>query len=416
MRRDENEINPQGRLTMNQAAEQIYFNPWDPAFRANPYPHYKPLLAGPPRILDLFGPTAMVSRYADVTAALRDHAHFSSVRPRDPNETNDEGPFAGARTMLFSDPPLHTRLRRLVSRDFTPRRIRDMEPRIREIAKNLIDAAVGKGELEVMHGIANALPVMVIAEMLGVPPDHYQQFKHWSDTVVSGDNTLPGTPLPEEFHTAKNALRSYFADEIERRRKNPGTDLVSALVAAHDDAEAMNADELLAFVLLLLLAGNETTTNLIGNGMLALGRNPAQLNLLRETPDLMPRAIEEILRFDGPVQSTIRFTKEDINLGGTDLPAKQGCFIILAAANRDPAQFDDPDRFDITREPRDHFAFGEGIHFCIGAPLARMEGAIAIGAMLERFPRLRLKDPAMKPAYKGSYFLRGLESLPLAID
>ncbi len=401
---------------MNQAAENIYFNPWDPAFRANPYPHYKPLLAGPPRILDLFGPTAMVTRYADVTAALRDHAHFSSVRPRDPSEPNDEGPFAGARTVLFSDPPVHTRLRRLISRDFTPRRIRDLEPRIREIAKNLIDHAVGKGELEVMHGIANALPVMVIAEMLGVPPNQYQQFKHWSDTVVTGDNTLPGTPLPDEFHAATKALRNYFIDEIDRRRKSPGTDLISALAAAHDDTEAMNADELLAFVLLLLLAGNETTTNLIGNGMLALGRNPAQMNLLRQTPELMPRAIEEILRYDGPVQSTIRFTKEDINLGGTDLPANQGCFIILAAANRDPVRFEDPDRFDITREPRDHVAFGEGIHFCIGAPLARMEGAIAIGAMLERFPRLSLADPAAPVTYKGSYFLRGLASLTMATD
>lgn len=401
---------------MNQAAENIYFNPWDPAFRANPYPHYKPLLAGPPRILDLFGPTAMVTRYADVTTVLRDHAHFSSVRPRDPSEAPNEGPFAGARTMLFSDPPMHTRLRRLVSRDFTPRRIREMEPRIREIARDLIDAAARSGELEVMSGVANALPVMVIAEMLGVPPDHYEQFKHWSDTVVSGDNTLPGTPLPEEFHTATKALRNYFVEEIERRRKQPGTDLISALVAAHDDAEALNADELLAFVLLLLLAGNETTTNLIGNGMLALGRSPAQLDLLRKSPELMPRAIEEILRYDGPVQSTIRFTKEDMNLGGTALPAGLGCFIILAAANRDPAQFADPDRFDITREARDHVALGEGIHFCIGAPLARMEGAIAIGAMLERFPRLRIKDPAAEVTYKGSYFLRGLNSLSMSID
>jgi cytochrome P450 len=401
---------------MNQAAENIYFNPWDPAFRANPYPHYRPLLAGPPRILDLFGPTAMVTRFADVTAVLRDHAHFSSVRPRDPSEPPNEGPFAGARTMLFSDPPMHTRLRRLVSRDFTPRRIREMEPRIREIAKQLIDAASRKGELEVMSGIANALPVMVIAEMLGVPPDHYEQFKHWSDTVVSGDNTLPGTPLPDEFHAATKALRDYFAEEIERRRKQPGTDLVSALVAAHDDTEAMTADELLAFVLLLLLAGNETTTNLIGNGMLALGRSPAQMDLLRQHPELMPRAIEEILRYDGPVQSTIRFTMGNVNLGGTELPANLGCFIIVAAANRDPAQFSDPDRFDITREPRDHVALGEGIHFCIGAPLARMEGAIAIGAMLERFPRLRLKDPNAEVVYKGSYFLRGLNSLSMSID
>ncbi len=400
---------------MNQAAEQIYFNPWDPAFRANPYPHYKPLLAGPPRILDLFGPTAMVTRYADVTTALRDHAHFSSVRPRDPNETNDEGPFAGARTMLFSDPPLHTRLRRLVSRDFTPRRIRDMEPRIREIAKNLIDAAVGKGELEVMHGIANALPVMVIAEMLGVPPDHYQQFKHWSDTVVSGDNTLPGTPLPEEFHTAKNALRSYFADEIERRRKNPGTDLVSALVAAHDDAEAMNADELLAFVLLLLLAGNETTTNLIGNGMLALGHNPDSMATLRAKPELMRGAIEEMLRYDGPVQSTFRTATRDTEIGGTPIAAGMGVFVIIAAANRDPAKFNDPEKFDIARAPNEQVAFGEGIHFCIGAPLARLEGSIAIGSLLERFPHLRLKNPDAAVTYKGSYFLRGLSRLEMAL-
>jgi vitamin D3 1,25-hydroxylase len=401
---------------MNQAAESIYFNPWDPAFRANPYPHYKPLLAGPPRILDLFGPTGMITRYADVTAVLRDHAHFSSVRPRDPNEPPNEGPFAGARTMLFSDPPQHTRLRRLVSRDFTPRRIREMEPRIREIAKSLLDSVAGKVEIEVMSTIANALPVMVIAEMLGVPPDHYEQFKHWSDTVVAGDNTLPGTPLPDEFHAATKALRSYFADEIERRRKTPGTDLVSALVAAHDDAEAMNADELLAFVLLLLLAGNETTTNLIGNGMLALGRNPAQMELLKQKPELMPGAIEEILRYDGPVQSTIRFTRENMNLGGTELPANLGCFIILAAANHDPAQFPDADRFDITRSPNEHVALGEGIHFCIGAPLARMEGAIAIGAMLERFPRIRMKDPAAPVSYKGSYFLRGLANLTMAID
>ncbi|HEY6420618.1 MAG TPA: cytochrome P450 [Candidatus Binataceae bacterium] len=401
---------------MTQAAEQIYFNPWDPAFRANPYPHYKPLHQGSPRILDLFGPTAMVTRYADVTAVLRDHAHFSSVRPRDPSEPPNEGPFAGARTLLFSDPPMHTRLRRLVSRDFTPRRIRELEPRIREIAKNLIDAAERKGELEVMSEVANALPVMVIAEMLGVPPDQYEKFKHWSDTVVSGDNTLPGTPLPAEFHAATKALRDYFAEDIERRRKNPGADLVSALVAAHDDAEALNADELLAFVLLLLLAGNETTTNLIGNGMLALGRDPAQMGLLRQTPELMPKAIEEILRYDGPVQSTIRFTTETMTLGGTELPANLGCFIILAAANRDPAQFPEPDKFDIRRDPNDHVAFGEGIHFCIGAPLARLEGSIAIGSILARFPKLRLKNPDAELSYKGSYFLRGLASLPMAIE
>jgi cytochrome P450 len=267
-----------------------------------------------------------------------------------------------------------------------------------------------------MADIANVLPVMVIADMLGVPPEEYQQFKHWSDIIITGDNTLPGTPMPDEFHDAIKKIRAYFSDEIEKRRRAPGPDLISALVAAHDDAEAMSADELLAFVLLLLLAGNETTTNLIGNGMLALGRSPDQLAILRGNSESIPRAIEEILRYDGPVQSTVRFTTRAINLGGTELPPGAACFVILAAANRDPAEFPDPDRFDITRTPNNHVAFGEGIHFCIGSPLARLEGAIAIGAMLQRFPKLRLRDPDAPLKYKGSYFLRGLESLPMAIE
>src|ERR1700720_4457866 len=231
---------------MNQAAENIYFNPWDPAFRANPYPHYKPLLAAPPRILDLFGPVARVTRYADVTAVRRDHPHFWSVRPRDPNEPNDEGPFAGARTMLFSDPPQHSRLRRLVSRDFTPRRIRDLEPRIREIAKELLDKVEAKRSFDVMADLANVLPVTVIAEMLGVPPELNAKFKHWSDTIIGGDNNVPGAPQPPESIRAIDELGDYFTAEIEKRRSNPGPDLVSALVAAHDEGDVMSAADLLS--------------------------------------------------------------------------------------------------------------------------------------------------------------------------
>jgi cytochrome P450 len=178
----------------------------------------------------------------------------------------------------------------------------------------------------------------------------------------------------------------------------------------------MSAADLLSFVTLLLIAGNETTTNLIGNGTLALGRNPDQFDALKRNPAMLPRAIEEMLRYDGPVQATVRFTNQPVQLGGTELPAKAFALMIVAAANRDPAQFKDPERFDITRDPNDHVAFGEGIHFCIGAALARMEATVAFEAMLARFPRLRLKDPAIKPAYKGSYFLRGLETLPLGID
>lgn len=399
---------------MSTEPARPYFNPWDTSFRDNPYPSYKLLLDGPPRKLDLFGPVALVARYADVTAILRDHQCFSSVRARSP-EIREEGPFRGATTMLFADPPVHSRLRRLVSRDFTPRRIREMEPRVRGFAAMLLDRVERKGEMEVMADVANALPVMVIAEMLGVPPEHYPQFKHWSDIVVATGNTIPGQPVPPEMRQAGDWLREYFSREIEKRRRSPGADLVSALVAAHDDNEALDGGELLAFVILLLLAGNETTTNLIGNGMLALGRNPDQMDLLRRTPELTSRAIEEILRYDGPVQSTTRRATADVEIGGTEIAAGTGCFVILAAANHDPAQFPDPDRFDITREPRDHVAFGEGIHFCLGAPLARLEGAIAIGEIVRRFPGLRLKDPSAPLTYKGSYFLRGLETLPMAL-
>jgi cytochrome P450 len=397
-------------------AAAVSFNIWDPEFRSNPYPHYGALLSGPPNVITV-GPMtfALVARYADVTAGLRDHEHMSSVGPPPPPQAY-QGRFSGARNMLGSDPPQHSRLRKMVSRDFTPRRIREMEPRIREIAKDLLDKIEAKGDFDLMADLANVLPVTVIAEMLGVPAELHATFKNWSDTLVGGDNNVPGAPPPPKVVHVVDELGDYFTAEIEKRRINPGPDLVSALVAAHDEGDTMSAADLLSFVTLLLIAGNETTTNLIGNGTLALGRNPDQLDALKRNPAMLPRAIEEMLRYDGPVQATVRFTNQPVQLGGTELPAKAFALMIVAAANRDPAQFKDPEKFDITREPNDHVAFGEGIHFCIGAALARMEATVAFEAMLARFPRLRLKDPAIKPTYKGSYFLRGLETLPLAID
>jgi pimeloyl-[acyl-carrier protein] synthase len=397
-------------------AAAVSFNIWDPEFRANPYPQYGALLAGPPPIVTV-GPMtfALVARYADVSAGLRDHEHMSSVGPPPPPQAY-QGRFTGARNMLGSDPPQHSRLRKMVSRDFTPRRIRGMETRIREIAKELLDKVEAKGDFDLMADLANVLPVTVIAEMLGVPAELHATFKHWSDTLIGGDNNVPGAPPPPETIRVVDELGDYFTAEIEKRRVNPGPDLVSALVAAHDEGDAMSAADLLSFVTLLLIAGNETTTNLIGNGTLALGRNPEQFDALKRNPAMLPRAIEEMLRYDGPVQATVRFTNQPVHLGGTEIPAKAFALMIVAAANRDPAQFKDPEKFDITREPNDHVAFGEGIHFCIGAALARMEATVAFDAMLARFPRIRLKRPAFKPVYKGSYFLRGLESLPLAID
>jgi cytochrome P450 len=399
-----------------QAPQDFYFNPWDENFRANPYPHYRALLAGPPRILDMGFKFALAARHADVRAVLIDHAAFSSVVPEGMAFDEQTKAFGDAPTMLSSDPPTQTRLRRLVSRDFTPRRIRELEPRIREIAKNLVEAVERKGEFDVMADLANPLPVMVISDLLGVPPEEYRQFKEWSDKIIEADNTMPGMPIPDDIKAAFTELKTYFADEIVRRRKNPGPDLVSALVAAHDEAEALTADELLQFVVLLLLAGNETTTNLIGNGMLALGRNLESMATLRSRPELMRSAIEEMLRYDGPVQATFRTATKDTTIGGTTIAAGTGTFVIVAAANRDPAQFTDPETFDIARNPNEHMAFGDGIHFCIGAPLARLEGSIAIGTALERFPHLRLKNPDAPLTYKGSYFLRGLSRLEMALE
>jgi cytochrome P450 len=390
---------------------KVYFNPWDESFRANPYPHYLQLYGRPPYQLEFFFPMVLVGCYDDAAAILRDHDRFSSVPPRSPFMEERIAVFGDAPRLVFSDPPVHARLRRLVSRAFTPKRIRELEPRIREFTNRLLDRAAAKGDLDVMADLANPLPVMVIAEMLGVPPEDYAQFKGWSDAVIESDNTLPGTPLPDYVKNAFSALREYFIAEIERRLRNPGADLISVLVAAHEEAEALSEEELIAFVIILLLAGNETTTNLIGNGMLALGRNPDQLAELRRDPSLIGPTIEEILRFDCPVQSTVRYPKIDLEVGGTAIQAKTPTFVIIAAANRDPAHFTSPEAFDIHRDPRDHLAFGEGIHFCIGAPLARMEGAIAIEAALAHFPRLRLAEPEGPLKYKGSYFLRGLAAL-----
>jgi cytochrome P450 len=397
------------------SAQETYFNPWDEAFRANPYPHYKTLYGRPPHLLNLFLPMALVGSYADALAVLRDHERFSSLPPPSPFIAERLEVFGNAARIVFSDPPVHTRLRRLVSRAFTPRRIRELEPRIREFTTQLLDRAAHKGELELMADLANPLPVMVIAEMLGIPLEDYEKFKGWSDIVIESDNTPPGVPLPAAVRDTFASLRAYFVAEIEKRRRNPGQDLISVLVAAREEADALSEDELIAFVILLLLAGNETTTNLIGNGMLALGQNREQFDLLAGEPARMARAIEEMLRYDCPVQSTIRYPKADVEVRGVEIKAYTPTFVMVAAANRDPVQFPNPDAFDIRRAPNEHLAFGDGIHYCLGAPLARMEGAIAIGATLARFPRLRIADLDRPLRYKGSYFLRGLAELKMVI-
>jgi cytochrome P450 len=395
--------------------QDVYFNPWDEAFRANPYPHYKPLYGRAPVLMNLMIPFALVARHADADAILRDHQRFSSVRMKNNIAMEPQQDlFGAADTVLFSDPPVHTRLRKLVSRAFTPKRIKDVEPRIREIAKMLLDRVEGRAEFDAIDELATPLPVMVIAHLLGVPPEDYARFKNWSDRIIERRNIPPGMPIPEASARAIAEMKAYFAEEIESRRRKPADDLIGVLVTAEEN-DALSAEELQAFAILLLIAGNETTTNLIGNGMLALGRNPDQLELLRKDRSLLPSAIEEMLRYDGPVQSTGRHPLDEVEVGGTVFKPGTIVLVMIAAADRDPAKFAEPDRFDIRRDPNEHLAFGNGVHYCLGAALARLEGAIAFSELLDRFPTLRLADAQAEPKYKGSYFLRGLAELRIAL-
>src|SRR5580658_1058258 len=266
-----------------------------------------------------------------------------------------------------------------------------------------------------MSALANQLPVIIIAEMLGVPAEHRASFRQWSNAVAASAATPPGSPGAAAVRAGVEALREYFTREIERRRAEPGDDLITALVAAHDNDEALSTNELLAFVVLLLIAGNETTTNLIGNGLLALARNPAEFQRLRREPALIPSAVEEMLRYDSPVQTLMRFATADTEVAGTAIEAGAFVLVMFGAANRDPAQFPEPERFDVARTPNDHVAFGEGIHFCLGAPLARLEGRIAFETIVERFAKLTLTDPAAPLAYRGTFITRGLVELPLTV-
>jgi cytochrome P450 len=397
------------------SAAGLSFNPWDANFRRNPYSFYQPLRMAPPPVLRFFIPVAIISRYADVLATLRDQNRFSSMPVRNRMTVETAEVFGDAPSMVGSDPPVHTRLRKLVSRDFTPRAIRELEPRVRALTTALLDEVAQKRHFDLVADFAIPLPVRIIASILGIPGERYETFKRWSDALIELTSLPPGTPMADSVRANLIEMRAYFAEEIERRRRHPGADLMSSLVSAYEDTEMLSASELMQFLVILLMAGNETTTNLIGNGMLALQEHPDQLKLLRRDPTLLPRAIEEMLRYDSPVQSVFRTAKEDVEIGGTLVEKGSGIFLMVGSANRDSAKFENPDAFDITREENDHVTFGEGIHYCLGAPLARLEAAVAFDTVLNRFPHLKLDgDPQLD--YKTSFFIRGLKSLPMVVE
>ncbi len=393
----------------------ILFNPMDPEFVADPYPMYHRLRAEDPVHHSPLG-FWVLTRYPDVLAMLRDPrlikepiaafvaARFGVAVP----------PGLGL-SMLDRDPPDHTRLRGLVSKAFTPRALERLRPEIQQIVDGLLDEVRGRGSMDLIGEFAYPLPVRVICEMLGVPVKDHERFKAWGLDIARGLDAImlpPDSPVGQRSVSGRRALAEYFRELIAERRAAPRDDMLSALIAAEEAGDTLNEEELLATCILLLVAGHETTVNLIGNGMLALLRHPAELRKLRDNPRLIGSAVEELLRFDGPVQRTARIPSEDITIGGQTIGKGEMVMPFLGAADRDPTQFPDPDRLDITRSDNRHIAFGMGIHFCLGAPLARMEGQIAISTLLARLPRLTLATD--QPRFRQSLTLRGLEALPVS--
>jgi cytochrome P450 len=390
------------------------FNPMDPEFLADPYPTYHRLRDEDPvhhSPMDFW----VLTRYEDVAAVLRDPRFIkeplvSMVAAR----FGVSVPPGVGLSMLDRDPPDHTRLRSLVSKAFTPRVVEGLRPRIQKMVDELITRAEAVGTMDLIEEFAYPIPVNVICEMLGVPVEDHERFKGWSLDIARGLDSVwlpPESEIPKRSGAARHAIGDYMRGLIAERRASPRGDLLSALIAAEEAGDKLSEDELIATCILLLIAGHETTVNLIGNGTLALLRHPEELRRLRETPGLITSAVEELLRYDGPVQRTARITSTAVTLGGRTIPKGEMVMPFIGAADRDPSQFPDPDRLDLGRADNRHIAFGWGIHFCLGAPLARVEGQIAIDTLVQRLPRLALVND--EPEHRQSLTLRGLKALPV---
>lgn len=368
------------------------------------------------------GRRVILTHYDDVDAALRSKAVFKDVRklpiddPRRVGSLPSENARADAAASILSlDQPEHNRLRRLVNRAFTPRSVEALNPRIAELADELLDAVEGDDEIDFMQALAIPLPVIVISEMLGVDPEDRDHFKEWSLTSVNSDLNPGDHERIRAGRAARGSMRAYFDRVVSERRANPSDDLVSALVLAEDEGDRLTHDETLTMLGLLLAAGNLTTTDLLGNGMLTLLSHPEQYQLLRDRPELMSHAVEEMLRYTPPVLNTSRMTSEVQELGGCPVAEHTTVIPSLMGANRDPEVFDDPEQFDVTREQNPHLSFGGGIHFCLGSNLARNEARIALERFLARYDVVELVDPPEQAEWRGGGAFRGLLRLPLRV-
>ncbi|MGH2759624.1 MAG: cytochrome P450 [Actinomycetota bacterium] len=400
-----------------------------PEGRANPYPLLERVRRRAPVI---FVPKHnwIVTRYAEASAVLRD-PRFSSdqstrhLRPgwdeswHEFTEKYPECPVRLTNTMMFKDGADHERLRGLVSKVFTPRVIGGLRDRVQALANELLDSAEARGHMDLIADYAYSLPVTIICELLGVPVEDRADFRQWTAQAArSLDPARNEEEADEMIRAGRDAAKkfgSYFTNIVQGRRSHPQDDLVTALINAQEGEDRLATDELLSTFVLLLVAGHETTTNLIGNGVLALLRNPAELETLRADlgSEPMRLAVEELLRYEPPVAGVVRIASDDVPFAGTVIPKGHDVIVLIAAANRDPAQFPDPDRLDIRRSDNRHLTFSGGPHFCLGAPLARLEGQIAIATLLRRFPSIELKTD--EPEWRETFTLRALKQLPLSL-
>jgi len=391
-------------------SQSVRDNLADPQFHADPHPFYAQWRReGPVREVRIASGAVvwLVTRYDDARQALTDPRFSKSGRNE--GHPSDAIQRALSRHMLAVDPPDHTRLRRLVSAAFTARRIEALRPRITEITTSLLDAFPGPGEpFDLIDAFAFPLPIQVICELLGIPAEDRDSFRRWSNIIVGG------VAYQAEFPGAAQAMVGYIRGLLAARRAHPGDDLLSGLIEVRDSEDRLDEDELMSMVFLLLIAGHETTVNLIGNGAALLLTDRDRWERLRADPGLLPTAVEEFLRYESPVETaTFRITTEPVTLGGRQIPAYAPVVIGLLSANRDESRFPEPDEVRLDRAQNPHLAFGHGIHYCLGAPLARLEAQIAFAALLDRVPTLRLAVPPSELTWRPGLLLRGLFTLPV---
>ncbi|GIP00542.1 cytochrome P450 [Paenibacillus lautus] len=396
---------------MTNANESLKNALFTKEFTHNPYPVYEKLRQSDP-ILNLQFPDGrfgwLISNYEEAVEALKDSRFSKDVA----KAMGQEQTSVFSTNMLFSDPPDHKRLRGLVQKGFTPQRIADMRGHIQEIADNLLDAVSSKDTINLIDEYAFKLPIIVISEILGVPTEDQDKFRVWSNSIIGASNQ----EMNEQVVQHMNEFIAYLKDWFAKVRKQPGDDMISQLVIAENQGDRLSEQELYGVVTLMIIAGHETTVNLIGNGVLALLEHPEQRKLLQEQPELIHGAIEEMLRYNGPVEfSTSRWATEDMDFHGVHM--KKGDLVVIAlnSANRDASQFADPNIFDITREKSQHLAFGKGIHLCLGAPLARLEGEIAINTLLRRYPNFELQRDIDELEWRPGMIVRGVKEIPISL-